>query len=488
MKRNLTGFLLLLTMSFSFISCGEDYLDELPTDAVNADDAVSTTSNLLTIVNGMHRMLYSRDGGQGYGGLGTWHVYNEALADDMVLNGNSGYWFGAARWIDHRTDISGYVAHHWRFFYKLINHANRIIEGAEVAEGIEDERNLVLGQAYAYRALAHFNLVQMFGKRYNAGGLNSQPGIPLMLEVTQEGKARSSVEDVYAQINADLDQAISLLTEKRTNKSHFNKAVVQGLKARVALVQGNYTVAADMAAKARAGFPLMDQETYASGFNDYNVGEWMWGAHLNAEQQDTYLNWMAWMSRNFSSTNIRTSPKSINSKLYDLIPETDIRKTLFSPDGEHPDVTLLSTHQKFPYTSQKFLAYNTGDSRGDVVFMRAAEMYLIEAEAKGRLDDFAGAQEVLTELALARDDNYVPSGNTGQALIDEILLQRRWELWGEGFRFVDLKRLNADLDRNGTNHNESTILTMFVEAGGDEWQFIIPIDELNANELMEQNP
>lgn len=46
-----------------------------------------------------------------------------------------------------------------------------------------------------------------------------------------------------------------------------------------------------------------------------------------------------------------------------------------------------------------------------------------------------------------RDASYTLSTNTGQALIDEIMVQRRVELWGEGFRFLDLKRLNLPLDR-----------------------------------------
>ena len=72
--------------------------------------------------------------------------------------------------------------------------------------------------------------------------------------------------------------------------------------------------------------------------------------------------------------------------------------------------------------------------------MRVAEMYLIEAEAKARMG--TGGAEALLPLAENRDPSYVLSTNSGQDLIDEVLLQRRWELWGEGFRFNDLKRLN----------------------------------------------
>ena len=115
-------------------------------------------------------------------------------------------------------------------------------------------------------------------------------------------------------------------------------------------------------------------------------------------------------------------------------------------------------------------------------------MYLIEAEAKARLGD-PDAAEALYPLASARDAAYVLSTNTGQDLIDEILLQRRWELWGEGFRFFDLKRLNIPLDRNGANHNSALINNvMFVPAGDVRWQWQIPQNEIDANPTIVQNP
>jgi hypothetical protein len=201
------------------------------------------------------------------------------------------------------------------------------------------------------------------------------------------------------------------------------------------------------------------------------------------------------MSRNFSSTNIRGNPKAINSALYKLIPATDVRSTIFDPTGQHanlpPGYSLLSTHVKKPYTSQKFLATSSSDSRGDMVHMRASEMYLTEAEAKARLGQDQAAADVLFAMVSVRDPKYVKSTKTGQALIDEILCHRRIELWGEGFRFLDLKRLNLPLDRNGANHQETlTGGIMTVPAGDIKWEWLIPQSEIDANPAMkgQQNP
>ena len=116
-------------------------------------------------------------------------------------------------------------------------------------------------------------------------------------------------------------------------------------------------------------------------------------------------------------------------------------------------------------------------------------MYLIEAEAEARLGHDVAAAAALLPLAFERDPAYVLSTNTGQDLIDEIMIQRRIELWGEGFRFFDLKRLDQPLDRNGSNHTASIINNVWdIPAGDTRWTSLIPQAEMDANELMEQNP
>jgi len=82
----------------------------------------------------------------------------------------------------------------------------------------------------------------------------------------------------------------------------------------------------------------------------------------------------------------------------------------------------------------------------------------------------------------------VLSTKTGQALIDEIMVQRRVELWGEGFRWYDLKRLNLPLDRTGSNQTVAVAGFMEVAVGDNKWTWPIPQDEMDSNNLMVQNP
>jgi hypothetical protein len=300
------------------------------------------------------------------------------------------------------------------------------------------------------------------------------------------------VAKVYEQINADLDQAITLLTgaPARANKSHINLNVAQGFKARVALTQQNWQVAATMAAAARSGISLMSNTQYQAGFNDYTNPEWIWGVRQVSDQTTYFYSFFAYMSADFNSTNIRTNPKAINSKLYDQIPTTDVRSKLFDPTGANTSFPIPPGGVRKPYQNKKFLSGGgSGSSIGDVVLMRAAEMYLIEAEAKARLGQDAGAQDALFTLLKNRDASYTKSTKTGTALINDILLQRRIELWGEGFRFYDLKRLNQPLDRTGANHDASVAVVLTIPVDDVRWEFLIPQDEINnSNGLVRQNP
>jgi hypothetical protein len=112
-----------------------------------------------------------------------------------------------------------------------------IIKFIDDAEGPQDDKDNVKGQALAYRAWSYWNLVQTYAKRYDWTNVpNNQMGVPLVLEPTDEGLPRESVENVYAQINADLTQAITLLEGKTppassgAPKSHITADVAKGIK------------------------------------------------------------------------------------------------------------------------------------------------------------------------------------------------------------------------------------------------------------------
>lgn len=299
------------------------------------------------------------------------------------------------------------------------------------------------------------------------------------------------MEEVYAQINQDLDEAVSLFGSavNRPDKSHLNVNVAKGIKARVALTQQNYEVAATNAREARQGFTLMNQEQYIDGFVSFSNPEWIWGINHRDDQPTYFYSFYAYVG-DFSSTNTRGNPKAINSLLYDKISDTDIRKKLWDPTGTDQTFPLTDGGVRMPYMTRKFTMPNPNNSNGDLAFMRASEMYLIEAEALARLSGReVDARKALYDLVITRDPEYVMSTKSGEALIDEILTHRRVELWGEGFRFYDLKRLNMPLNREGANHVASLAQILTVPAGDIRWEFLIPQGELDRTlNVVTQNP
>src|SRR5690606_37863440 len=133
------------------------------------------------------------------------------------------------------------VRDNYGMYYAVIGNANMIIANIDDAVGPDEEKDFIKGQAYAYRAWAYYQMVQLYGKRYVNDGDNSGMGMSIVIEPNTEPVPRSTVEETYEQINSDIDEAISLLEgQDRPHKSHLNANVAKGIKARIALTQQNW--------------------------------------------------------------------------------------------------------------------------------------------------------------------------------------------------------------------------------------------------------
>ncbi|HSC52665.1 MAG TPA: RagB/SusD family nutrient uptake outer membrane protein [Phnomibacter sp.] len=493
MKKIKYSLLILVAGSLSLGACKKEFLDTYSTTAVASADALASTKNAWAAVNGIHRIMYVQYDAQGQAGEGSNNIYRDLMGEDIVYplaNGSTGL-AGWLRWQSHRNVNDGFLRYVYRYYYRLISNANVLINGIDGVPGDPAEKKYIKGQALAYRAWSHFQLVQLWGKRFDPAGANTQLGVPLLLTNTLDGQARATVADVYTQINKDFAEAETLLNGyTRTGtaaKSNFNVNVVRGLQARVALAQGKWTEAAAKAVAARTGFNLMTNAEYLSGFNNVNNQEWIWGSRQIDDHNTFFYSYFAYMSANFNSTVLRTQPRAINANLYNAISATDIRKQCWDLTGA--TVPIPPGGARVPYQNKKYMAQSSSASMGDIVYMRAAEMYLIEAEANARAGQNTQAQDALFTLIKNRDAAYVKSISTGQTLIDEIMLHRRIELWGEGFRFTDLKRLNLPMSRAGIPNNvpAMSVITT-VPAGDKQWEFLFPVDETNANKAIEQNP
>ncbi len=571
MKNNIF-YLLVFASFFCLTSCKKDFLETAPTSQVVSSTALSSIDNARAALNGIHRSMFTRFDNQGEFGYGTIMLNNEALGEDYVMSGQSnGWWIGFYRWIDHRNANSGNCDFPYRFFYRIISNANVLINGIDAVVATppqtQADKNSIKGQALAFRAWAYFNLVQLYGIRFDAATANTNPGVPLVLTNTTTPSPRATVAQVYAQVNKDLNDAETLLTtavSRLADKTQINVNVVKGIQARVALTQQNWDRAATKAAEARGGFSLMTATQQIEGFSSYDNPEWMWASRQIDDQTEFFTAYLAYISYNYNSTNIRTNPKLINRDLYNSMNAIDIRRKLWMPTGlalsggtgytTAPTISLTgggsgavisatvnggniigitvtnggsgytatstlsvtggggSGAVLFPvvvggrlievlfvapttppggnrvaFMNQKFKAKDFANSVGDISNMRVAEMFLIEAEARARNNQESMSKTVFTTFMQSRVLGFTSPLTTGSAYIDEVMNSRRIELWGEGFRFLDLKRLNSALSR-AANHNSALAVLMSVAAGSNDWQYAIPQTELNANSLVTPNP
>ena len=109
-----------------------------------------------------------------------------------------------------------------------------------------------------------------------------------------------------------------------------------------------------------------------------------------------------------------------------------------------------------------------------------------KAIGEGKSIEEFNEQSLLKELRDNRYNTAVTVDATGTALLDEILLERRIELWGEGFVGLDIKRLKLAVDRSDSNHNPVYAQNMTMAAESPNFIYQIPQDEIDANDLISE--
>ncbi|MFW5726338.1 MAG: RagB/SusD family nutrient uptake outer membrane protein [bacterium] len=538
MSHKLKTFLMVIC-AFLATSCQEEFLERTPTDAISASDALASVENMQLVLNGIHRGLYSQSqtvfpgGNTGRANNHYWVPMGDNLAGYLIhsANANNLGWRTNMQWNDHTVPTSLTNELFWYHRYNIILHANLLINGIAESDFAETpELFEILGQAYTYRAYAYLSLIQHYAKGYLIGNPSSDPGVPLLFssESPFTSEPRSTVQEIYDQIEADLDAAIEAFGSGtgRTGsgaeaKSQLNINVAHGLKARWALSKGDWEQAAESAVAAREGYPLMDETAWLSGFNTNTLSEVIWGSHVIQAETTFFRSYFYLASNTFNGSQIRNNPKIADRRLVDAIPETDYRRKVFIVDapntnssaangqggfGNDPNYEtqeafdarraeinaeygITNAFNQHPYMHFKLKNANPGSiDPDDVIYMRSSEMYLIEAEAKAMMNDIEGAQAALRPLGEERDSNYdVTIYNTQELLMEHIKFQRRLELWGEGFGYTDKIRWDEGID-HGANGGSGASEVLYQQAYqidrpsiNDDWIFKIPQAEFNAN-------
>lgn len=458
------------------------YLTTEPSADISDQLMFRNVSGAQYVLNGIYSNLRTASQSSDGGVLTTLRTCMAIYGDDlnMVYIGNGmDYYYDHAYAYNLTNQTSSTTRQNWAFFYKVVANCNAIITNIDASKGTESEKNYIKGQALAIRAYIYFWAVRLY-----APPIDSKLGIPLYDVVNTTGAPRETVGTVYTKIKADMISAITLLEGyDRPDKHIINKNVVQGMLAEVYLTHEEFAAAATMAHSARTDFPLMIRTEFRSGFNDPSLGEWMWCiTQIDAQRFDwaTPLKWWGTYGGVDPQYKTWTGILFISKTLSKEIETGDVRYQFYNYKerviGTPPDTSFYTSTDKFweSYRPEDFMM-------GANVWMRAAEMYLIEAEGLLRSGDIPGATAVLNELQLAR--NATPSAI---ATLTNVLLERSKELYGEGFTFFDLIR-------NGLPVVRTKPQTQYAGMPANDWSWIfqIPLDELASNPKIpsaDQNP
>lgn len=496
-----------------------DSLDTDPTTDVSTGGMVGTAKDAMMEMNGIYRHMYSAGWSVSGNTYQASSVYNfnimmDVMGEDLIMYQMGSGWF----WYDCLYDVKdAYTSKSWRSWdiwnacYKQISTANLIIGARETMTGTEADKNQVIGAAYAIRAFYYNYLAQFFARTYV--GHENDPCVPIYTEPTTKetkGQPRFTVDSVYTRAYDDINEAIRLLKDatprnlsNQSEKTYIDYSVANGIKARIALTMEKWPEAKSAAAEARKNFSIGGSDQLMKGMNSASNNNIIWGAYIKSDQSNMYASFMSMMAVDGPYGRPGSASKLINKELYAKMGSKDIRRDWWNPDVVPP--ATESDPETPAYQQHKFQFSNRATWEADDIWMRAEEMLLIEAEAACMMNDDPTAQSLLRELMAKRDEDYTIS-KTGKdlgsltsdvtgSLREEIINQRRIELWGEGFRLFDIRRLKQGFRRTTAMGWPSNTLIQGVNTQNPEtyaWVFTIPQAEFDANSALDaikdQNP
>lgn len=461
---NIKNYLLILiAASFSITSCSEDFLnDPAPTSSVNSSVVFSSKTGVEAFISGIHRRARSQFTSTHNGGLYSMYMARSVKANDVIQDATWYLWD-----YDHtyRAPTMGRTRFNWEFSYYMINQANIGIKGLNESSLSDTDKDDLMSQFLGLRGFYYFQLALEYNHHPSYESDAAAP--PIYLEPAVDSKAMSDITSLFNQIKSDLTEASQKASESRINKTYLNKHVIEGLKARVHLYLREYAEAEASAATARSGF-TMNAAQY-EGQDDMSADEVIWAMAQSSDQSNYYYVAPHAFTDHSQDAYYGTF---FNDEFVNLFSTTDVRNTFYAAYTVDPSFYYrwVSSKWNFAFTS-------------DMILMRAPEMLLIEAEAKARQGE-ADAATLLFDLQSNRDTAAVASGNTGEDLIDEIMVERRKELYCElGVEWFDAKRLRTGMPRTA-NHRVSMAADPIV---ADDKRFIlcIPQAEIDANEFID---
>ncbi|QXP69778.1 RagB/SusD family nutrient uptake outer membrane protein [Polaribacter sp. R2A056_3_33] len=304
--------------------------------------------------------------------------------------------------------------------YNTIFYTNHVINSEATIEGNQSDKEQLVGEAYALRAMQYFELINLYAKPYNKSTANTDAGVPITLEYDAEKEFLvQTVEDVYALILSDLTMAESLINIQKQEAGYnyrFSMIAVKAFKSRVYLYQQEWQKAIDLANEALA---------------------------INAEIQNLNID-TSIMPSEYNAVESILALETVAS--FDLVNNTTISKTLIDAYNQTADVRFSLYFKE--NTDGSFSSNKSAETKFKVSY-RTAELHLTIAECLAALNEDVLAKEKLISFAENRytTDGFIAykanvNSLNSNDLKAEILEERRREFAIEGQRWNDLRRTN----------------------------------------------
>lgn len=469
---------------FLFSSCDKDLQ---PYTSKSNETALATPADIQIATFGNYAMLVAED----Y----TRHlmVLNEWPGDNVVQSGADGDQASLAASYMHIPTMYP-TNDFWRQSYKLIYSSNLIID--KIQDGESSQLDQLKAENLYLRAMAHFNLVRLFGRPYSHNK-GENPGIPIVSSVdADEFPARNTVKEVYEFVINDLKNAI-LLFKQEKNSNFASKEACQALLSRIYLYMEENQLAIEYA----------DQVINSGRFELASTDVFKKSPTLVPETNPETI-------FNIRHTLVDNKDKNAIGSLYYNDPETlstgwgeyYTSQSLMDLYMEHPeDVRLSFTtihyingELQYRGTSPQYFINKFNWQEGvanlaSPIYLRLAEMYLNRAEAYAKTGQNEKAIEdvnlIRKRAGLSGDALYTVSDLKGrESILSVVLEERRMELAYEGHRPGDLFRNHLPLVRAYPGLHGTDNFNHRVEPTDPRIIFFIPEREIIVNPKLVQNP
>jgi len=364
----------------------------------------------------------------------------------------------------------------WNFLYKTIYKSNVVLDKIDKATGSNEVlRKKTKGEALAQRAYSYFMLVNLYSQHYNPATYEKDLGVPLYLVADiNDAKPRATVKAVYDQIEKDLTDALPLLPPTPEFNYHPSQAGVNGLLAKVYLYQGKYELAKQ---KAQAA---LDVYSFLYDLKDMDFIPGL----------PKYLGVAGAPNRAIDNREGLWHKQAHNTFIYMIgVYMSDEHRALYNNKDRRLYLTLIeegmfgnNQHGLNIWPKEKYFK----------IGVYTPELYLIRAECNARLNQPGLAIDDLNTLRAKRflpaDFVAIDRNQTDLQALELVLKERRMELFAEGWRWFDLKRLNLDprFRKDISRDWGGEIITL----KPDDKNYVLPIPKkvMVLNPLLEQNP